>query len=138
MHTPRKWSLKKKLTNKYKEKFVILQSIGIIVMKSKETRVITYICRYSSGYLILILVQILTDCLVVENRQICWMNLVRTARNTSNQIKHFIYCAVQKITLLRQIQHSALPRAVYISLLTMTLVQFFSIFFVLHSHQCFS
>ena len=28
----------KKLTNKYKEKFVILQSIGIIVIKSRETR----------------------------------------------------------------------------------------------------
>ena len=34
------------------EKFVILQSIGIIVIKCKETRVITYTCRYSSGYLI--------------------------------------------------------------------------------------
>ena len=34
----------KKQTNKYKEKFVILQSIGIIVIKSKETRVITYSC----------------------------------------------------------------------------------------------
>jgi len=32
---------------KYKEKLVILQSIGIIVMKSKETRVVTYTCRYS-------------------------------------------------------------------------------------------
>ena len=31
----------KKQTNKYKEKFVILQSIGIIVIKSKETRMIT-------------------------------------------------------------------------------------------------
>jgi len=27
----------KKLTNKYKEKLVILESIGIIVIKSKET-----------------------------------------------------------------------------------------------------
>jgi len=44
--------LSKKQTNKYKEKLVILQSIGIIVIKSKETRVITYICRYSSGNLI--------------------------------------------------------------------------------------
>jgi len=34
----------KKLTNKYKEKFVILQAIGIIVIKSKETRVVTYTC----------------------------------------------------------------------------------------------
>jgi len=42
----------KKQTNKYKEKFVILQSIGIIVIKSKETKVITYTCRYSSGHLI--------------------------------------------------------------------------------------
>ena len=32
----------KKQANKYKEKLVILQSIGIIVIKSKETRVITY------------------------------------------------------------------------------------------------
>ena len=37
-----------------KEKFVILQSIGIIVIKSKETRVVTYTCVYSSGHLILI------------------------------------------------------------------------------------
>ena len=42
----------KKQTNKYKEKLVILQSIGIIVVKSKETRVVTYICRNSGGYLI--------------------------------------------------------------------------------------
>ena len=40
------------IINKYEEKLVILQSIGIIVIKSKETRVITYICRYSSGHLI--------------------------------------------------------------------------------------
>jgi len=38
--------------NKYKEKKVILQSIGIIVIKSKETGVVAYICRYSSGHLI--------------------------------------------------------------------------------------
>ena len=31
-----------------KEKLVILQLIGIIAIKSKETRVITYTCRYSS------------------------------------------------------------------------------------------
>jgi len=37
----------KKQTNKYKEKLVILQSIVIIVIKSKETRVVTYTCRYS-------------------------------------------------------------------------------------------
>jgi len=37
---------------KYKEKLVILQSIGIIVIKSKEARMITYTCRYSSGHLI--------------------------------------------------------------------------------------
>jgi len=30
----------------------ILQSIGIVVTKSKETRVVTYTCRYSSGNLI--------------------------------------------------------------------------------------
>jgi len=34
---------------KYKEKFVILQVIRI---KSKETRVVAYTCRYSSGQLI--------------------------------------------------------------------------------------
>ena len=38
--------------NKYKEKIVILQSIGIIVIKSKETRMITYTCKYSSWDLI--------------------------------------------------------------------------------------
>jgi len=45
-------SQKKKQTNKYKEKLVILQSIGIKVIKSKETRMITYTCTYSSGNLI--------------------------------------------------------------------------------------
>ena len=38
--------------NKYKEKLVILQSIGIVVIKNKETKVITYTCTYSSGNLI--------------------------------------------------------------------------------------
>ena len=42
----------KKQANKYKEKFVILQLIGIVVIKSKETRVVTYTYRYSSGHLI--------------------------------------------------------------------------------------
>ena len=42
----------KKLTNKYKEKFVILQAIWIIKINSKETRVVAYTCRYSSGQLI--------------------------------------------------------------------------------------
>jgi len=37
---------------KYKEKLVILQLIGIIVIKIKETRMITYTCRYSSVHLI--------------------------------------------------------------------------------------
>ena len=37
---------------KYKEKLVILQSIGIMVIKSKETRVVTYTGRHSSGHLI--------------------------------------------------------------------------------------
>ena len=32
------------------EKLVILQSIGIIAIKSKETMVVTYTCRYSSGH----------------------------------------------------------------------------------------
>ena len=36
----------------YKENLVILQSIGIIVIKSKETRVVTYTCKYFSGHLI--------------------------------------------------------------------------------------
>jgi len=31
---------------KCKENFVVMQSIGIIVIKSKETRVVTYTCRY--------------------------------------------------------------------------------------------
>ena len=39
--------------HKYKENLVIFQSIGIIVIKSRETRVVTYTCRYSSGHLIL-------------------------------------------------------------------------------------
>ena len=35
----------------YKEKLVILQSIGIIdFFKNKETRVVTYTCRYSNGH----------------------------------------------------------------------------------------
>jgi len=38
--------------NKDKEKLVILQSIEIILIKSKKTRVVTYACRYSSGNLI--------------------------------------------------------------------------------------
>ena len=36
--------LEKQKKNKYKEKFVILQLIGIIAIKSKETRMITYTC----------------------------------------------------------------------------------------------
>ena len=38
-----------KQTNKYKEK--ILWPILTVVIKSKETRVVTYTYRYSSGYL---------------------------------------------------------------------------------------
>ena len=38
--------------NKCKEKLVILQLIGIVVIKSKEIRVVTYNCRYSSGHLV--------------------------------------------------------------------------------------
>ena len=34
----------------YKEKIVILHSIGIIVIKSRETRAIIHTCRYSSGH----------------------------------------------------------------------------------------
>ena len=43
--------------NKCKEKLVISQSIRIIVIKSKEARVIIYTCRYSSGHLIPIIQQ---------------------------------------------------------------------------------
>ena len=58
----------KKQTNKYKEKFVILRSIGIIVINSKETREFTYTCRYSSGHLILILIILNIDFLnTVDN-----------------------------------------------------------------------
>ena len=42
----------KKLTNKHREKIVILQAIGIIQIKSKETRVVADTCRYSSRQLI--------------------------------------------------------------------------------------
>ena len=38
--------------HKYKEKFVILQPIAIIKIKSKETNVVAGTCRYSSGPLI--------------------------------------------------------------------------------------
>ena len=38
--------LKKAITNKCKKK------LGIIAIKSKETRVATYTCRYSNGHLI--------------------------------------------------------------------------------------
>jgi len=44
--------ISKKLANKLKEKLVILQSIRIIIVKSKETRIVTYTCRYSSEHLI--------------------------------------------------------------------------------------
>ena len=37
--------------NKYKEKIVILQLIGIIVIKSRETRAVIYTYRNSSGHL---------------------------------------------------------------------------------------
>jgi len=37
------------LDYKYKEKFVILKAIGIMQIKSKETRVVVYTCRYSSA-----------------------------------------------------------------------------------------
>ena len=36
------------------EKFAILQSIGIIVIKSRETTAVIYTCRYSSGQLYLL------------------------------------------------------------------------------------
>ena len=40
---------KKKLTNKYKKNFVVLQSIGIIVIKRRETRSVNHTYRYSNG-----------------------------------------------------------------------------------------
>ena len=56
----------KKQTNKYKEKLTLLQSIGeIIVLKSKKARVVTYTCRYCSGYLIPI-VQLYQDKLWLD------------------------------------------------------------------------
>jgi len=53
-HMPRNnyGDLSRKQTNKHKEKLVILQSIGIIVIIGKETRVVTYTCSYCSGHLI--------------------------------------------------------------------------------------
>ena len=36
----------KKVTNKFNEKYVILKSIGIIAIKSSETRSVIYTCRY--------------------------------------------------------------------------------------------
>jgi len=47
---PKSPNLHASYTYKYKEKLVILQSIGIMVIKSKETRMIIYTCRYSSGH----------------------------------------------------------------------------------------
>ena len=38
----------KAIIYKCKEKFVILQSIGIVAIKSSETRAVIYTCRYSS------------------------------------------------------------------------------------------
>ena len=35
---------------KCKEKFVTIQSIGIIAIKSRETKAVIYTCRYSSGH----------------------------------------------------------------------------------------
>ena len=40
----------KKANKQAQGKLIILQPIGIIVLKSKETRAVTYACRYSSGY----------------------------------------------------------------------------------------
>ena len=46
--------------------FVILQSIGIVVIKSKETRVATCTSRYSSGHLIPIIQSCQLEYLLVE------------------------------------------------------------------------
>jgi len=43
---------KKRTQTSIRKKLVILQSTGIILIKSKETRLITYTYRYSSGHLI--------------------------------------------------------------------------------------
>ena len=43
---------KKANTSSCPEKILILRSIGIIVMESKEKRMVTYTKRYSSGNLI--------------------------------------------------------------------------------------
>ena len=43
------WASDQCLVYKYKENFVILQSMGIIVIKSRETRAVIYTCRYFSG-----------------------------------------------------------------------------------------
>jgi len=50
----------KKQTNKYKEKLVM---IGIIVIKSKETRVITYTCMHVS---LLFITMIPIDCKITN------------------------------------------------------------------------
>ena len=49
-------SLLKKETNKCKEKFVILQSIGIIAIKSSETRAVIYTC---SGHFLILIIQLM-------------------------------------------------------------------------------
>ena len=48
MHSYKEYGLD---IDKYKQKLIIVQSIGIIVIKSKETRMITYTLRYSSTHL---------------------------------------------------------------------------------------
>jgi len=40
----------KKVNKQVKGKFVILQSIGIIAIKSSKTKAVIYTCRYSSGH----------------------------------------------------------------------------------------
>ena len=42
----------KNLNKQVYGKFVILQSLGIIAIKSSETRAVIYTCRYSSGLLL--------------------------------------------------------------------------------------
>ena len=57
-----------------REKFIILQSIGIIFIKSKETKMVTYTCRYCSRHLIPI-IQSCEDELGIKWPQCKWSPL---------------------------------------------------------------
>ena len=49
------WWFLQKQTNQYKENFINLKSIQIIVIKYKKIRLVTYFCRYSCAHLNLII-----------------------------------------------------------------------------------